>query len=435
MSELARLRLPAPGAALERRPARARGHVEDARITAHAATGRGFDMLLLLAPLIGATLLAKLSVPPFGARGIAVGVGIPLAVAGLALVAGRLRLAADRAAWLLASTAMLFGIALLRSETFSVRSLLLYGVLHLPYAFALADGEALRPRALRAFLGVSAAIAALGVAQIVLQFVAPLAWAFPIENFGPAGWVVQAFNQQGPVDFGSELFRANGVVMLEPSFFSQLLAVAIVAELCGRNRKPLLALFVLALVLSYSGTGLMVLAIALPVLVVARARIGLLLAAVLAVLVVVGVAQALDVDVFAKRAAEIANPGSSGFARFVGGFYLWDQFLWHEPLRALFGYGAGSFDRYEKLASYPVAGMALTKMVFEFGVLGAITYFGFLFYCVFATRAPMALRVAIASTFLLSGNYISFAHGLALTLLVWPTAGATTTSTSREDDR
>lgn len=435
MSELARLRLPAPGAALERRPVRGHGHVEDARITSHAAAGRGFDLALLLAPLIGATLLAKLSVPPFGARGIAVGVGIPLAAAGLALLAGRLRLAADRAAWLLASTALLFGIALLRSETFSVRSLLLYGVLHLPYAFALADGEALRQRALRAFLGVSAAIAALGVAQIALQFVAPLAWAFPIENFGPAGWVVQAFNQQGPVDFGSELFRANGVVMLEPSFFSQLLAVAIVAELCGRNRKPLLGLFVLALVLSYSGTGLMVLAVALPVLVVARARIGLLLAALLAVLVVVGVAQALDVDVFAKRAAEIANPGSSGFARFVGGFYLWDQFLWHEPLRALFGYGAGSFDRYEKLASYPVAGMALTKMVFEFGVLGALAYFGFLFYCVFATRAPMALRVAIASTFLLSGNYISFAHGLALTLLVWPTAGATTTSTSREDDR
>lgn len=419
MSDAVHLPLPAPGRALAPLRVRERARVEDARPAA-AAGGRGFDMALLLAPLLFATLLAKFSVPPFGERGIAIGVGVPLAVAGVALLLGRLRLAADRAVWVLATTVTLFAIALLRGESFSLLSLLMYAVIHIPYAFEITDGEALRERVLRFFLGLAALIALLGVVQIALQFVLPLQWAFPIENFAPKGWIVDAFNQQGPIDFGSELYRANGMVMLEPSFFSQLLAVAIVAELCGRNRKTWLGLFALALVLSYSGTGLIVLALALPVLVITRARLGLLIAALLAVLVAAGVAQALGVDVFAKRAAEIANPGSSGFARFVGGFYMWDQFLWHEPLRALFGFGAGAFDRYEKLASYPVAAMGVTKMVFEFGVLGGLAYFGFLTYCVLSVRAPLALKVAVGSTLLLSGNYIFFAHGLALSLLVWP---------------
>ena len=433
MSDAARLPLPVPA----RPPLRSRAHapaadrrrdIEDAQ---SVAAGRGIDMLLLLAPLIGATLLAKLSVPPFGERGIAVGVGIPFAIAGLALLLGRLRLAADRAVWALASTTTLFGIALLRGESFSLLSLLMYAVIHLPYAVEIADGEALRERAQRFFIGLAALIGALGALQIALQFVLPVQWAFPLENFAPKGFIVAAFNQQGPVDFGSELYRANGMVMLEPSFFSQLLAVAIVAELCGRHRKAWLALFALALVLSYSGTGLVVLALALPVLLLTRARMGLFVGTLLAVLMMAALAYALDAEVFAKRAAEIATPGSSGFARFVGGFYMWDQFLWHEPLRALFGYGAGAFDRYEKLASYPVAAMAITKMVFEFGVLGALVYFGFLAYCVLSVRAPLALKIAVGSTLVLSGNYIPFAHGLALRLLVWPSGRDTTPSPER----
>ena len=70
--------------------------------------------------------------------------------------------------------------------------------------------------------------------------------------------------------YGSHEYRANGVFLLEPSFFSQVLAVGIVAELCTFGRLSRLALFGLALIVSYSGTGLIVLAVCLPLCLIGR---------------------------------------------------------------------------------------------------------------------------------------------------------------------
>ena len=96
-------------------------------------------------------------------------------------------------------------------------------------------------------------------------------------------FIVQHFNKQAALAYGSEVYRANGVFLLEPSFFSQVLAVAIIAELCTLGGKiPLasatrLAVFSAALFVSYSGTGVLVLAVCLPLYVVMRRRWGLLL--------------------------------------------------------------------------------------------------------------------------------------------------------------
>jgi hypothetical protein len=119
-----------------------------------------------------------------------------------------------------------------------------------------------------------------------------------------------------------------------------------------------------------------------------------------------------------NRANEFSDPKSSGFARFVGGFYLFDQMLWPEPSRALFGYGAGAFMEYTHLFQREVADMPMTKMVFEFGVIGAAVYFSFLLSCLFSSPLPRIVSVAIALTFFLNGMYVPFSHGLALSLLV-----------------
>jgi len=128
----------------------------------------------------------------------------------------------------------------------------------------------------------------------------------------------------------------------------------------------------------------------------------------------------LHVDRLLSRVNEFGSIRSSGYARFVGGFYLFDRFLWHDLWRTLFGYGAGSFTTY---ASHDDAGeMALFKIVFEFGLVGAVAYFGFLFACLFYSPAPRLLTLAVGITYLLSGIYIPFAHGLALSLLLWNSA-------------
>jgi hypothetical protein len=130
------------------------------------------------------------------------------------------------------------------------------------------------------------------------------------------------------------------------------------------------------------------------------------------------------VDRVLSRVGEFGSTHSSGFARFVGGFFLFDQFLWSDPWRTLFGYGAGAFSNYASHARYPVAEMALFKMVFEFGLVGALAYFGFLFCCLYSSPAPRLLTVAVGITYLLNGMYASFAHGLALSLLIWNSARA-----------
>jgi hypothetical protein len=191
-----------------------------------------------------------------------------------------------------------------------------------------------------------------------------------------------------------------------------------VAELCTLGRVTRLAIFGLALLVSYSGTGIIVLAICLPLCVVSQRRWGLLLVGVIGLIAIVALNEFFHVGRLLSRVDEFTSIRSSGYGRFVGGFYLFDRFLWPDPWRTLFGYGAGSFISH---ASHDgIAGeMALFKIVFEFGLLGAVAYFGFLFACLLYSPAPRLLTLAVGITYLLNGIYIPFAHGLALSLLLW----------------
>lgn len=190
--------------------------------------------------------------------------------------------------------------------------------LHAAYMFQIPRAGDNTGRALATFLDLAGFLAWCGIAQFFLQFVVPAEWVFPIENFLPAAFRVELFNSQGPLSYGSSIYRANGVFLLEPSFFSQLLAVAIVTELCTRNRLSRFPLYGLALLVSYSGTGLMVLALCLPLMVILWQRWDLLLVGALALLLLMAFGEALNLDLFAKRANEFGATGSSAFARFVG---------------------------------------------------------------------------------------------------------------------
>ncbi len=374
-------------------------------------------------PAISVTYLSKLSVPPFGSMGLTLAVPLIAFVSVAGVATGRLHVAVRRLLFFVIMMLVLWGIQLMRSEPFSAASLLLLTALHLPYVMYIPQEEKQYDMALHHFQSIATVIAGLGIAQYVLQFVIGPELAFPIENFLPPMFLVSHFNMQGWLEYGSDIYRANGVFMLEPSFFSQLVALGIIVELVKFRRPLHLVVFTVSLILSYSGTGIMLLALCLPFVLLSTKRwdlifgAGLLAAVGLAVVGLVG-----DVpffDIFLKRSNEFTSKGSSGFARYVGGFYLFEQFLWPEPLRALFGFGAGSFQAYADRATFAASGTTLFKIVFEFGIVGAAAYFGFLFYCVKNSTAPGIIRLAVGFIFMLSGIHIPFAHGLALTLLVW----------------
>ncbi len=373
-------------------------------------------------PILTATFVAKLGVPPLAEMGISVAIPAMLAMLGIGLLFQRAELEPRAMVAYLFVMGFLLALQTLAESRVSVMSVLLLAMLHLPYAFRMTQPPRY-DRVIRLVQTIGLVVAVLGIVQYAMQFVVGPALAFPMENFFPQAFIVDTFNQQAVIRYGEDVYRANGMVMVEPSVFSQLMAICILIEVITRKRLWFIALATVAMFLSYSGTGVLLLLASLGVLALVRGKLALLLGLCAAGCVVFALATVVGnipyLSVFVARATEFGSTGSSGFARFVGGYYMFEQYLWPDPLRTLVGYGAGTFRYYMATATYPVSEMAIFKVIFEFGLLGTLVYFGFLAYCLFRSAAPFALRAAVAICLLLSGNYFPFAHSLAFVLLVW----------------
>lgn len=380
------------------------------------------DKGMFWVPLATATFVAKLAVPPLAGMGISIAIPAMLAMLGIGLLLQRAEVEPRAMAAYLFTMGFLLALQTLAESRVSMMSVMLLAVLHLPYAFRMTHPPRY-DRVIRAVQAVGLTVALLGIVQYAMQFVVGPALAFPMENFFPQAFIVDMFNQQAVIRYGEDVYRANGMVMVEPSVFSQLMAICILIEVMTRKRWFYIGVATLAMFLSYSGTGVVLLLASLGVLALVRGKIALLLGLCAAGCLVVALATVVGnipyLSVFVARASELGSTGSSGFARFVGGYYLFEQYLWPDPVRTLVGYGAGTFKYYMASAAYPVSEMAIFKVIFEFGLLGTLVYFGFLAYCLFRSAAPFALRAAIAICLLLSGNYFPFAHSLAFVLLVW----------------
>ena len=391
-----------------------------------AAGRRAATALLILAmPLIGASFLSKLAIPGFNIPGISL--GFPLIYLALAWGAYRGDLIAIEWPRLMGLCLMAGTLGLasaLNADRVSATSLMLLMMLHLPYVFHIPGSERTRNTLLKFFLGSALIIALCGIAQFFAQMVLPAAYVFPIENFLPDALRVTGFNMQIPLSYGSTVYRANGIFMQEPSFFSQFLAVAILVELLTFNRIWIALVCGLAIIVSQSGTGLVLLGVGLPLLMIVRRRWDLLAGGLILLLLLALAGPLLHLDNLVGRIGEFGSTKSSGYERFLGGFFVFADTAGKEPLNMLFGYGAGNFRSVVQRAGYPASEMALFKMVFEFGVIGAIAYFGFIFYCIFSARGPIVVRVVLALSLFLNGAYNTFMHSLALSLLVWSSSSS-----------
>jgi hypothetical protein len=385
----------------------------------------GLVLLLLTIPIIGATFLSKFALPYVKVDGI--GLGFPLIYLPLLLglfIAGRLQLEPARLLFFCVMASVMGGVMLLRGEDISLLSVAFLMMLHLPYVAHISAGDRVMESLRRVFLNVATAIALCGLAQYVLQSHLARAYIFPLENFLPSNWLVTGFNMQAPIAYGSSIYRPNGIFMQEPSFFSQLLAIATLIELVGARRLWRIALFVIAIFASQSGTGLVLLAVCVPVLILVSGRWSLIISAAVVLSLLLLAGQYLHIDQFMARIGEFGSERSSAYERFVGGFYIFDASVGADPLRMLFGYGAGTYRDIVSSLNHPAAEMALFKIVVEYGLVGTLLYFGFMFFCIFSAQGPFVLRLALAVCLFLNGAYNSFVHSLALSLLVWPSSSS-----------
>lgn len=221
-------------------------------------------------------------------------------------------------------------------------------------------------RLTRAFKAFMVLCVALGAWQIL-----PINDFITVRDFLPDQLLLSGFNTSNRMDvLGNSLYRANGFFFLEPSFFSQYLAIAILLEMARGRNLAFIGIMSIGMLLSLSGTGFILLGTGLGVMAVRTARPAQMLAT-LAPLALLVAAIVYFLPSLAERLNELGDEDMSGYWRFVLPFvYIFK--LYSDSLQGvLFGVGPGvaknSIDT--MLMAYS---SGFGKMFYEFGVVGSV---------------------------------------------------------------
>ena len=163
-----------------------------------------------------------------------------------------------------------------------------------------------------------AIIAASGLLQFVAQFAGISIFTFS-EFLPPRMLFEVGYNLKIGAGIGT-LFKSNGFFLIEPSVFSQTMAVALIIEILAFRRIRYLVLFMAGLMLSMSGTGWIIIASFIAATAIGMGKRGLVIAfataLILTVVAMAGLFLVPDLgQAIGERVDEISRPGTSGHAR------------------------------------------------------------------------------------------------------------------------
>ncbi len=242
-----------------------------------------------------------------------------------------------------------------------------------------------------------------------VQFAAQFAGInlFSFSGVVPDSLLLEAtYNVVVPIWYGSTVYKANGFFLLEPSFLSQFVALALVIEFLYFGSTLRMALLVLALLTAFSGTGFVVLGFAVIVASIFERRS---LLRVVMFLVVGGSIAALAgalmapeyMDSIVRRMSELDSEEASGFIRFIAPYVMVSD-VTADP-RSILGFGPGTAERFEFLG-YTYGVNAVTKILVEYGIPGLLFYVALLLSAFY--RADMrALSIIGLFWFVFGGGY------------------------------
>ncbi len=322
-------------------------------------------------------------------------------------------------------------LATFPGEPLSVTSLVLLLVLWAPWALTVRrDLVPVAARLGRRFVLLMTVVAVAAVGQMVAQLTGLWAWEDYLTEWVSRDWLVQGFNVSIPVVYDSPIHKSNGLVLLEPSFLSQLCAVAVVVALVLRRPAWQILVLGLGIVVSLSGTGIVLLAAGLAVLLVRRPRLvrpGYVVAVAAAVAVVLlSPAGAL----LQSRIGETSEQGSSGYLRFVAPYTEVARGLDVDPLRYLVGAGPGTSERLLESdrvgAGTPVVYTIAPKLAFEYGLVAAAAFCAFLGVCLWRRPPWAVVPSAVAVMLLLLSGSLLQPHTVVLAWLLtslWGSGG------------
>ena len=328
------------------------------------------------------------------------------AMYGLLIVAaftGVLAVSVPRAIMFAIGAAVALVSTMLNEERSSVSSLVLLVAMYLPLVFVLTPASRVsREGVLRSFLDVTLFCAVAGILQFYVQFAVHGEWLFdftssvPAVLRGPSG-----FNTIIPV---GSLFKSNGFFFREPSGFSFMMALALMTECLCFRRTGRIMCFALALLLTYSGTGLLALLIGMLIPMNRRTILALALVAVVGGALVWLLDDVLNLSFTLGRLDEFGSERSSGYIRYVAPARLIADAARAEPATLWFGHGPGTIFRNE--VGYEFHDPTWAKLIFEYGLLG---FFAFvtLFMCgLRRALVPLRIRAMLFAAWLVMGGHL-----------------------------
>jgi hypothetical protein len=291
----------------------------------------------------------------------------------------------------------------------SANALILVAVLHVPFIFD--PGSSWKLKRIcgyfaTVFVTCSMWVAIIAIIQFALVNILKLEILSNIYRVLPDG-----LHQLGGYTYTAPyhgLIKANGYVFREASFLSMNMAFAIIMEAVYLRRRNVLLLLLIAMFLSFSGSGILVLISAT---FIPNSRKTLLVA----VLAVVGVVILFQLStkvpalaLWTQRISEFQAVGSSGFSRYVAPFIVVLSHWIHDINNFLFGYGAGSYDRTVRplslLLGFEISGANLQKTLYEYGAVGFVALDGLFFRRIYKCELRFPLKCAMIYMWLLQLN-------------------------------
>jgi hypothetical protein len=282
-------------------------------------------------------------------------------------------------------------------------SLLLLLAIYFPFVFVLTPASGITQQYVtRMFLNLALVCAVAGIAQFYAQFVWHADWLFDFTRFVPAALRgPQGFNTAIPV--GAH-FKSNGFFFREPSGFSFMMALALMTECLSHRRWWRIGCFGLALLLTYSGTGLLALVIGMLLPPTRKSIARAVLALGAAALVFWLLDDSLNLSFTVARAGEFDSERSSGYIRYIAPLRLLADAARADPATLWLGHGPGTIFRAQ--TGYEFHDPTWAKLIYEYGVLGFAGFVILFGWALRGAKAPQRIRIMLFAGWLIMGGHL-----------------------------
>jgi hypothetical protein len=322
-----------------------------------------------------------------------------------------------------AGLSFVLNVTLDTHQVVSLSSLMLLLVIYLPTVLSLRPGvgnTAMWQWVMKWYVGFAACLAVAGILQFYIQFVFRAPWLFDYTSLiPPAIRGSGLYNTTNPV---GSLIKSNGFVLREASGFSAFMALALVCEWSLKRRKFILGLFAWGLVVCYSGSGLLALGVAMLFPLGQRTLVRVAGCVAIGAIVVVMFGDALNLTYTINRVGEFESSKSSAYCRFIAPGKLVAEQIDSSSWTTWIGHGPGTT---QKMSS--VCETTYGKVLFEYGLLGALAIGAMVLVAVNRSAIPVRIRIVLLVQWLLLGGNLLAPDMMLLLYLIsgmWPRQAA-----------